>query len=180
MYGRKSIQIRQTCRKGKSSAVYWTVGIKKRNWRKKEMKDGGKHLAYRTGLVKRKMDTNKATHAILFLLYKKLYSKTGWPEMLDLALGEPRYNWHFLIQKICVCSLLSFSIYESPIIVLRTNWYCSSSEYAMQVSPTNLAVDLSLRPQSNQQDNVIPDLKQCSKKILAWVLKHSTEIERIL
>lgn len=35
------------------------------------MKDGGKHLAYRTGLVKRKMDTNKqmetnkATHTIL-------------------------------------------------------------------------------------------------------------------
>lgn len=59
------------------------------------MKDGGKHLAYRTGLVKRKMDTNKqmetnkATHTILLPWYKKLYSKTGWPEMLDLALGEP-------------------------------------------------------------------------------------------
>lgn len=80
----------------------------------------------------------------------------------------PRYNWHFLIQKIYIGSLLSFSIYESPIIVLRNNWYCSSSEYAMQVSPTNLAVDLRLKPQSNQQDNVIPDLRQCSKKRLAW------------
>lgn len=79
----------------------------------------------------------------------------------------PRYSWHFLIQKMCVCSLLYFSIYESPIIVLRTNWYCSSSEYAMQVSPTNLAVGLSFKAQSNQWDSVIPDLKQCSKKRLA-------------
>lgn len=35
----------------------------------------------------------------------------------------PTYNWHFWIQKICVCNTLSFIIYKSATIVLRNNWY---------------------------------------------------------
>lgn len=50
------------------------------------MKAGGKHPVCHAGLVKRKMDTNKATHAILLACYKKLYSKTG--EILESVLGE--------------------------------------------------------------------------------------------
>lgn len=57
MYGRKSIQIRQTCSKGK--IVQYTEQWELNNSTEgKEMKDGGEHIVCHTGLVKRKMDTN--------------------------------------------------------------------------------------------------------------------------
>lgn len=50
------------------------------------MKAGGKYPVCRTGLVKRKMNASKATHAILLACYKKLYSKTV--KFLESVLGE--------------------------------------------------------------------------------------------